>query len=100
MNQAKSIATALVSQSTQSTTRTVGNPAATVGVHVAPGSRDDLPNSGRPGHGRAVMRLQHNLGGLENLGPIDYERRVFVEDWEKRIFGIHTAMMGLSSSLR
>ncbi|AEA23739.1 nitrile hydratase subunit beta [Pseudonocardia benzenivorans] len=47
------------------------------------------------------MKLQHHLGGLEGLeGPIDFERRVFVEDWEKRIFGIHTAMMGLSASLR
>ncbi|RTL67303.1 MAG: nitrile hydratase subunit beta [Pseudonocardiaceae bacterium] len=47
------------------------------------------------------MKLQHHLGGLEGLdAPIDFERRVFVEDWEKRIFGIHTAMMGLSASLR
>ncbi|MGD9987853.1 nitrile hydratase subunit beta [Pseudonocardia sp.] len=47
------------------------------------------------------MKLQHHLGGLEGIqGPIDFERRVFVEDWEKRIFGIHTAMMGLSASLR
>jgi nitrile hydratase subunit beta len=47
------------------------------------------------------MKLQHHLGGLEGLtGPIDFEKRVFVQDWERRIFGIHTAMMGLSSSLR
>ncbi len=48
------------------------------------------------------MKLQHHLGGLEGLdgAPIDFERRVFVEDWEQRIFGIHVAMMGLSSSLR
>jgi nitrile hydratase len=48
------------------------------------------------------MKLQHALGGLEGLddNPIDYEKRVFVEDWEQRIFGIHAAMMGLSSSLR
>ncbi|MET7993392.1 nitrile hydratase subunit beta [Amycolatopsis sp. NPDC005232] len=48
------------------------------------------------------MKLQHGLGGLEGLEgfPLDYEKRVFVEDWEKRIFGIHTAMMGLSASLR
>jgi nitrile hydratase subunit beta len=46
------------------------------------------------------MKLQHTLGGLEGLGPIDFEKRVFVEDWEKRIFGIHTALMGLSDSLR
>lgn len=46
------------------------------------------------------MKLQHRLGGLEGLGVIDYEKRVFVEEWEKRIFGIHAAMMGLSASLR
>jgi nitrile hydratase len=48
------------------------------------------------------MKLQHALGGLEGLDdkPINYEKRVFVEEWEKRIFGIHVAMMGLSDSLR
>lgn len=46
------------------------------------------------------MKLQHTLGGLEGLGPINFEKKVFVEDWEKRIFGIHTALMGLSDSLR
>jgi nitrile hydratase beta subunit len=48
------------------------------------------------------MKLQHSLGGLEGLDgtPIDFEKRVFVQDWEKRIFGIHAAMMGLSDSLR
>ncbi|MBV8995376.1 MAG: nitrile hydratase subunit beta [Pseudonocardiales bacterium] len=47
------------------------------------------------------MKLQHHLGGLEGLdGPLDFEKRVFVEDWERRIFGIHVALMGLSSSLR
>jgi nitrile hydratase subunit beta len=47
------------------------------------------------------VKLQHYIGGLEGLdAPIDFEKRVFVEDWEKRIFGIHTAMMGLSASLR
>ncbi|MGW3626763.1 nitrile hydratase subunit beta [Streptomyces sp. NPDC000880] len=45
------------------------------------------------------MKLQHHLGGLENIGPVDYEPRVFVEEWEKRIFGIHVAMMGLSDHL-
>ncbi|MEM6839690.1 MAG: nitrile hydratase subunit beta [Cyanobacteria bacterium P01_C01_bin.120] len=45
------------------------------------------------------MKLQHNLGGLENLGPINFETEVFVEPWEKRIFGIHTAMMALSNHL-
>ncbi|MGH3169710.1 MAG: nitrile hydratase subunit beta [Trebonia sp.] len=48
------------------------------------------------------MKLQHALGGLEGLdeAPLDLEKRVFVADWERRIFGIHAAMMGLSSSLR
>lgn len=45
------------------------------------------------------MKLQHYLGGLEGLGPIDFEKRVFVEKWEERIFGIHTAMMALSTQL-
>jgi hypothetical protein len=45
------------------------------------------------------MKLQHNLGGLERLGPITFDRRVFAEDWEQRIFGIHVAMMGLSRHL-
>ena len=43
------------------------------------------------------MKLQHYLGGLEGLGPVTYEKRVFVEPWETRIFGIHVAMMALSS---
>ncbi len=46
------------------------------------------------------MKLQHYLGGLEGLPePLTLERRVFVEDWERRIFGIHVAMMGLSNHL-
>ncbi|VEG58576.1 nitrile hydratase [Mycolicibacterium aurum] len=46
------------------------------------------------------MRLQHYLGGLEGLPqPLTLEKRVFVEEWEKRIFGIHVAMMGLSNHL-
>jgi nitrile hydratase subunit beta len=45
------------------------------------------------------MKLQHCLGGLEGLGPIDFEKRVFVEPWEERIFGIHVAMMALSRQL-
>lgn len=45
------------------------------------------------------MKLQHYLGGLEGLGPVNVETRVFVEDWETRIFGIHTAMMALSPQL-
>jgi len=46
------------------------------------------------------MKLQHYLGGLEGLPEIEsLEKRVFVQDWEKRIFGIHVAMMGLSNHL-
>lgn len=46
------------------------------------------------------MKLQHYLGGLEGLpDPLSLEKRVFVEEWEKRIFGIHVAMMGLSNHL-
>jgi len=45
------------------------------------------------------MKLQHHLGGLEGIGPLDFQKRVFVEEWEKRIFGIHVAMMGLSNHL-
>lgn len=45
------------------------------------------------------MKLQHYLGGLEGLDSIDFEKRVFVEPWETRIFGIHVAMMGLSKHL-
>ncbi|QEY63034.1 nitrile hydratase subunit beta [Metapseudomonas lalkuanensis] len=45
------------------------------------------------------MKLQHYLGGLENLGPVDFEKRVFVQEWEKRIFGIHTTMMAESAHL-
>ncbi len=45
------------------------------------------------------MKLQHNLAGLEGLGEIDFQKRVFVVPWEKRIFGIHVAMMGLSNHL-
>lgn len=45
------------------------------------------------------MKLQHHLAGLEGLGPVEFERRVFVQGWEKRIFGIHVAMLGLSDHL-
>lgn len=46
------------------------------------------------------MKLQHFLGGLEGLPePLELEKRVFVAEWEKRIFGIHVAMMGLSKHL-
>ncbi|MBN3764338.1 nitrile hydratase subunit beta [Burkholderia sp. Ac-20365] len=46
------------------------------------------------------MKLQHHLGGIENLGPVSTETRVFVEPWEKRIFGIHTVMMAESAHLK
>ena len=45
------------------------------------------------------MKLQHNLGGIENLGPMKFEKQVFVQPWEERIFGIHVAMMALSNHL-
>jgi nitrile hydratase len=45
------------------------------------------------------MKLQHNLGGLENLGPVNVDTQVFVAPWEKRIFGIHTVMMAESTHL-
>lgn len=45
------------------------------------------------------MKLQHYLGGLENLGPVNLEKKVFVHEWEKRIFGIHTVMMAESAHL-
>ncbi|HET6306727.1 MAG TPA: nitrile hydratase subunit beta [Rhodopila sp.] len=45
------------------------------------------------------MKLQHSLGGLEGLEPSDFDLRVFAEPWEKRIFGIHTAMMALSAQV-
>lgn len=45
------------------------------------------------------MKIQHYIGGLQNLGPVSLEKRVFVADWEKRIFGIHTVMMAESVHL-
>ncbi len=46
------------------------------------------------------MKLQHYLGGLEGLElPPSLETRVFVQPWEKVIFAIHVAMMGLSRHL-
>jgi nitrile hydratase subunit beta len=45
------------------------------------------------------LKLQHYLGGVENLGPVNLETRVFVQPWERRIFGIHTAMMAESAHL-
>lgn len=45
------------------------------------------------------MKIQHNIAGIENLGEIDFQKRVFVVPWEERIFGIHVAMMALSNHL-
>lgn len=45
------------------------------------------------------MKLQHYIGGIEGLEPSSFEKRVFVQPWEERIFGIHVAMMGLSNHL-
>ncbi|MCU0550185.1 MAG: nitrile hydratase subunit beta [Leptolyngbya sp. Prado105] len=45
------------------------------------------------------MKLQHYIGGLEGLEPSSFEKRVFVQPWEERIFGIHVAMMALSNHL-
>ena len=45
------------------------------------------------------MKIQHYLGGIEALEPSSFEKRVFVQPWEQRIFGIHVAMMGLSNGL-
>src|ERR1700757_2595654 len=66
------------------------------------GERRPRSDSGRRSR---VVKLQHYIGGLEglpeplSLEPLSVEKRVFVEDWEKRIFGIHVAMMGLSKHL-
>jgi nitrile hydratase len=46
------------------------------------------------------MKLQHNLGGIQNLGPVSLETKPFVQEWEKRIFGIHVAMMALRAHLK
>lgn len=45
------------------------------------------------------MKLQHHLGGIENLGPVNLDTRVFAEPWEQRIFGIHATMMAESAHL-
>mgnify|MGYP001796430674 CR=1 FL=1 len=46
------------------------------------------------------MKLQHYIGGLENLGPVNFfEKKVFRAEWEKRIFGIHAVMMAESAHL-
>ncbi len=44
------------------------------------------------------MKLQHYIGGIEGLEPSSFEKKVFVQPWEERIFGIHVAMMGLSTT--
>jgi hypothetical protein len=46
------------------------------------------------------MTLQHYIGGLEGLGPVEFDKRVFADEWEKRIFGIHVTVRGLSTSNR
>src|SRR5262249_37900690 len=46
-----------------------------------------------------TVKLQHHIGGIENLGPVSLDTRVFAESWEKRIFGIHTTMMAESAHL-
>lgn len=45
------------------------------------------------------MKLQHALGGLELPEAVTFEKKVFVEPWEQKIFAIHVAMMGLSNHL-
>ncbi len=73
------------------------------------GPRPSVPSGDGPrndsGRRSGVVKLQHYIGGLEglpeplSLEPLSVDKRVFVEDWEKRIFGIHVAMMGLSNHL-
>ena len=46
------------------------------------------------------MKLQHCLGGLEGLGPVAFDKRIFAEQWEKRMFGINLALLGLSKHLK
>ena len=46
------------------------------------------------------MKLQHCLGGLEGLGPVSFDKRVFAEAWEKRMFAINIALLGLSKHLK
>jgi nitrile hydratase subunit beta len=45
------------------------------------------------------MKLQHYLGGLEGVGPVTFDKRVFGEAWEKRMFAINLALLGLSKHL-
>lgn len=40
------------------------------------------------------MKVQQYLSGIDGLGPVHVEKRVFVEPWEARLFGVHSAMMG------
>ena len=46
------------------------------------------------------MKLQHCLGGLEGLGPVTFDKRVFAEAWERRMFAINLALSGLSKHLK
>jgi len=46
------------------------------------------------------MKLQHCLGGLEALGPVTFDKRVFAEVWERRMFAINLALLGLSKHLK
>jgi hypothetical protein len=29
----------------------------------------------------SILKLQHHIGGLENVGPVNIEKRIFVEPW-------------------
>jgi nitrile hydratase subunit beta len=40
------------------------------------------------------MKIQQYLSGIDGLGPVEVEKRVFVQPWEAQLFGIHSAMMG------
>jgi len=40
------------------------------------------------------LKIQQYLGGVDGLGPVHVEKRVFVEPWEARLFGVHSTMMG------
>ncbi|CAO3424630.1 nitrile hydratase subunit beta [Azospirillum endophyticum] len=40
------------------------------------------------------MKIQHFLGGIEGLGPVNVEKKVFVEPWEAQLFAVHSTMMG------
>ncbi|BEU25610.1 nitrile hydratase subunit beta [Paraburkholderia caribensis] len=40
------------------------------------------------------MKIQQYLSGIDGLGPVEVEKRVFVQPWEAQLFGVHSAMMG------